>query len=169
MQTGTLVQYTQRENEPPFPAVVMREWPDHSVELAVWRFDSTEHIRSVDRSQFTVLLDPLQILSLEIQNAAFGQQLTAVQKQLELVQEQLRRMRSETPYAPEPPSDAEPPEPPPIEPEPPPIEPAPDPIPEPPREPQFDPDESTVDQDDQAVFAGVDSTPSPRWRKPARR
>ena len=132
MQTGTLVQYIQRENEPPYPAVVMREWPDHSVELAVWRFDSTEHIRVVHRSQFTVLLDPLQILSLEIQAAAFSQQLSIVQKQLELVEAQLRVMRADPPYPPDRPADAEPPEPPPIEPNP---------------EPSADPDESTVDPD----------------------
>ena len=106
MQTGTLVQYIQRENEPPYPAVVMREWPDHSVELAVWRFDSTEHIRVVHRSQFTVLLDPLQILSLEIQASAFSQHLSIVQMQLELVVAKLGVMSAETTYSPYGPSDA---------------------------------------------------------------
>ena len=61
MKIGTIVQYRphpDNEGEPGFPAVVMQEWPDGSVQLYVMQFDHPANIRAAHPTQVEVRIDP---------------------------------------------------------------------------------------------------------------
>lgn len=58
---GSIVHFQQRDNEPPIPAIVLREWPDQKVQLYALHFESVQHVYAADPSTITPILDPLEL------------------------------------------------------------------------------------------------------------
>lgn len=69
MQTGTIVRYKQHpedEDDTGFPAIVMREWQDGSLQLYVLQFDHPTNIRAAHHTQVAVMINPEEIENQEI-------------------------------------------------------------------------------------------------------
>jgi len=70
MQTGTIVKFMQHPEDPDgpstYPAIVMGEWADGTVQLYVMQFDHPSHIRAAHPSQVGIMVDPDEIVQLRL-------------------------------------------------------------------------------------------------------
>lgn len=82
MHQGTLVQYTPREGEASFPAVVMQEWPDGTLQLYALHFENSHQVRSAHPSQVKPIVDPKQILALLVQYDEHDKRLAMLEQRM---------------------------------------------------------------------------------------
>jgi hypothetical protein len=94
MHTGTLVEYTPREGEQSYPAVVMQEWPDGSLQLYALHFENSHQVRSAHPSQVKPILDPRHIVALMVQYDQHDQRLAVLEKQVDTLLAHIRDLTS---------------------------------------------------------------------------
>lgn len=69
MQLGTIVRYTPQpgpDDAESYPAIVMGEWPNGSLQLYVMQFDHPTNIRAAHPSQVGIMLSPDQLFDLDL-------------------------------------------------------------------------------------------------------
>lgn len=96
MQIGSLVQYTAREGELPSPAIIMRIWPEGTIELHVFHFESATHIRAADPSQVAPVIEASQIEEILADFETVGKRLTELENEMEFLRRMIQEQKPES-------------------------------------------------------------------------
>lgn len=110
MQTGTIVKYKQHpedEYDAGFPAIVMREWQDGSLQLYVLQFDHPTNIRAAHPTQVEAMIDPDKIINQEWMMDALRTTVVRQERRILALEERVSALSS---YTTPPPVESTPPE-----------------------------------------------------------
>jgi hypothetical protein len=93
MQVGSLVQYKANETDAPQPAIVMGIWPEGTIQLHVFHFESATHVRAAHPAQVTPVLDASKIEEILVDFETLGRRLTDLEEEMAELRQLLRENR----------------------------------------------------------------------------